>query len=461
MYRFLKGASSVLPLDSLRVVDLSRVVAMPYAAAILADLGAEVVKVEACHLPDSRVVNVAFPNNQPGSRFWERSGVFHTLNRGKRSLTLDLRNDNGIQILNQLIGISDILIENYTPVVSRRFGLDYPSLKKLKPDLIVVSNTGYGNTGPWQSYGAVASTMEYTHGTGTYIGYDQVPSRIGNSFTDCISTWTALFSIMAALLHRARTGRGLWIDLSMYQIGSSFMGEGLVEYAINGSNERVRRNRHPQFSPHGCYPCYGDDEWVVLMIKNETQWSDLCEIMGNTDMIGDRRYSNPVDRYKNQDKIDLMIRRWTRGLKKYEVMELLQDRGIACGPVLKTRDMFLDDQFRFRKFFTGINHKKDTHLGKRYYASKGWRMTRERKKRYKSGPRLGADNGYVLKQLLGFDSKVIQEFKKDQVIGRQPIDVEPPQLSSLEEQKEIGVIKTYDTDFLHNMGIVNREELEF
>lgn len=453
MVRFLKGMGSVLPIDCLRVIDLSRVVAMPYATAMLADLGAEVVKVEACHLPDSRVANLAFPNNHPGSLFWERSGVFHTLNRGKRSLTLDLRKDRGIEILNQLIGVSDILIENYTPIVSRRFGLDYPSLKKLKPDLIVLSNTGYGNTGPWSSYGAVASTIEYTHGTGTYTGYDQSPSKIGNSFTDCISTWTALFSIMAALLHRAKTGRGLWIDLSMYQIGASFMGEGLLEYAFNAGNERVRGNRHPQFSPHGCYPCDGDDEWVVLMIQNETQWKDLCGIMGKPDMVGDRHLSNPVDRYKNQDKIDLIIRQWTRGLNKYEVMEILQDRGIACGPVLKTRDMFLDDQFRLRRFFTGINHKKDTQLGKRYYTSKGWRMSRERKKIHRPGPRLGEDNSYILKQLLGFDSKVIREFKKDCVIGRQPIDVDVPHPISLQEQKKIGLIKTYDTDFPHNIGM--------
>ena len=442
-----------MPLEGLRVLDLSRVFAMPYAAGYLADLGAEVIRVEACHLPDSRLQLHALPNNEPGDRFWERSGTFHTLNRGKRSLTLDFRSGEALDILKRLIALSDILIENYTPRVSRRFGLDYPNLRQLRPDIIAVSNTGYGHSGPWSSYGGVAATLESIHGTGAYMAYDGVPAKIGNSYTDFIAAWTALFSIMAALIYRARTGRGLWIDLAMYQVGAAFMGEGVLEYAFNGQRQRPLGNRHLGFSPHGCYPCRGHDQWVVLAVQDQAQWKALCAVLGQPSLAEDPRYADPDSRLRRQGEIDAIIRRWTRRRDKYRVMHRLQDLGVPCGPVLKSRDLFLDPHFKARGFFESVQHSADSGLGRRPYLSRGWRFSEIKPQVRGPGPALGEGNLYVLRDLLGLAPQEIERLEREQVIGQRPVGVEPPRPLPLGQQKALGWIQDYDEDYREVVGL--------
>jgi crotonobetainyl-CoA:carnitine CoA-transferase CaiB-like acyl-CoA transferase len=166
-----------LPLKGLRVVDLSRVFAMPYAAAFLADLGAEVIKVEGCGFlaADTRLggpFGGPWADDVPGDLHWERNGVFHVLNRGKRSVTLDLNQTDGLDALKKLIATSDVVVENFTPRVMRKFGLDYPNMRELRADIIMLSNTGYGHSGPFSHYGAMAASLEPTHGCGAFIGYE-------------------------------------------------------------------------------------------------------------------------------------------------------------------------------------------------------------------------------------------------------------------------------------------------
>ena len=193
-----------LPLAGIRVVDLSRVFAMPYCGAYLADLGAEVIKVDTHHnqfVDTTRTLNGPYPDNEAGERYWEQGGTFHTLNRGKLSVTLDLRSAEALDVLKQLVSISDVVLENFTPRVMRRFGLDYPNLQAVRPDLIMVSNTGYGHSGPWRDFGAMATALEPTHGTGAFMGYRDVdaagqtssgtvPNKIANSYTDFLASWT-------------------------------------------------------------------------------------------------------------------------------------------------------------------------------------------------------------------------------------------------------------------------------
>jgi crotonobetainyl-CoA:carnitine CoA-transferase CaiB-like acyl-CoA transferase len=232
--------SEQAPLKNIRVLDLSRIFAMPFAGANLADLGAEVIKIDTCQtqfMDTTRTITGPFPDNEPGERWWEQGGTFQNLNRGKRSLTLDLRNEESQQIIKDLVSVCDVVLENFTPRVMARFGLDYASLKAYKPDLIMVSNTGYGHNGPWSNFGAMASALEPTHGTGAFMGYMEpgpegrlvegdVPNKMGNSYSDFLASWTALGALMASLLRRSRTGQGQWIDLAMYQTGTSVIGTG-------------------------------------------------------------------------------------------------------------------------------------------------------------------------------------------------------------------------------------------
>lgn len=456
---------SSLPLSQIRVLDLSRVFAMPYVGAYLADLGAEVIRVDTHHVPfmdSSRASGFTggpFPNNDPGELYWEKGGTFHTLNRGKRSLTLDLRSDAAQAIVRDLGRVSDVVLENFTPRVMTRFGLDYAALRRAKPDLIMVSNTGYGHSGPWSNFGAMASALEPTHGTGAFMSYltdgpdgrhvpDDVPKKMGNSYTDFLATWTALTAIMAGLLRRARTGQGMWIDLAMYQVGASFVGEGLLDYAYNGRPTRRMGNRHQSMAPHGCYSCAGKDEWVTIAVRNDADWqafrgvlvSECPEIMGS-------KFDQVLGRLENQDELDRIVTQWTASRGQYQTMEELQVVGVPAGPVLNASGLLADPHFRSRDFFEPAEHPAVTGLGRREYIGRGWKMSANDLAIQSPGPLLGQDNDYLLREVLGLPATDIEALVHDQVVGDVPEGAVVPATVSLDEQVELGTIADWDPDY--------------
>ena len=447
-----------LPLSGIRVTDLSRVFAMPYAGAYLADLGAEVIKVDSCQaqfMDTTRTLNGPYPDNDPGELHWERGGTFQTLNRGKRSLTLDLRSETAVGLLKDLVRVSDIVLENFTPRVMNRFGLDYASLRAVKPDLIMVSNTGYGHSGPWSNFGAMATALEPTHGTGAFIGYQDsvedgrltegsVPNKIGNSYTDFLASWTAQLAVMASLLHRARTGRGMWIDLAMYQVGVSFMGAGVLDYAFNGRRTNRIGNRHGAMAPHGCYPCRGNDEWVTIAVRDDADWVSFCQALGQPSLAADPRFATAQTRLGHQEELDAIIAAWTGEQGQYQVMENLQARGVPAGPVLNARGMLSDPQFRARGFFETVDHPPETGLGRREYIGRGWKLSNAKVAIQKAAPMLGEANDYVLGQVLGLDTQAIRRLEQDGVIGQAPSGAASPTVVPLDRQVELGWIVEHD-----------------
>ena len=449
------------PLENIRVVDLSRVFAMPFAGANLADLGAEVIKIDTCQaqfMETTRTITGPFPGNQPGELWWERGGTFQTLNRGKRSLTLDLRSEEAQGILKELVSVSDIVLENFTPRVMARFGLDYASLRAVKPDLIMVSNTGYGHSGSWSSFGAMASALEPTHGTGAFMGYleedgsgvqreGNVPNKVGNSYTDFLATWTALVSIMAALLHRAKTGRGTWIDLAMYQAGASFVGEGLLAYAFNGQRTRRIGNRHSAMAPHGCYPCLGEDQWVTIAVRDDTDWLAFCRAIGTPNLASDPRFAGPSQRLARQDELDAIVSDWTRARTSYQVMETLQNAGVPAGPVLTAGQALSDPHFRHRGFFERVTHPAETGLGEREYIGRGWKFSASQAAIAGPAPLLGEANGYALREILGLTAEQVDTLAEQSIVGSEPIGGRPPSQVPMETQVELGWVAAYDPDF--------------
>ena len=452
------------PLSNIRVLDLSRVFAMPYAGAYLADLGAEVIKVDTNHIQfmdstrASGFTGGPFPGNDPGEGYWERGGTYHTLNRGKRSLTLDLRSESAQSIVKDLVRVSDVVLENFTPRVMTRFGLDFANLRGARPDLIMVSNTGYGHSGPWSNFGAMASALEPTHGTGAFMGYltqgpdgsltpEDAPKKMGNSYTDFLATWTALSAIMASLIHRTRSGRGMWIDLAMYQVGAAFMGEGLLDYAHNGRSTRRMGNRHPSMAPHGCYPCRGNDEWVTLAVRNDADWLAFREVVGTErPELLEPRFIEAPGRLANQDQLDLAVSGWTSIRGQYQVMEELQAAGVPAGPVLDARSLLADPHFRSRGFFEPAQHPPATRLGRREYIGRGWKLSDNNLEIQGPAPVLGEANDYLLRGLLGLPDDAIEALVDDQVVGVDPVGVSIPPTVSLDEQVELGWIVEWDRD---------------
>ena len=449
------------PLANIRVVDLSRVFAMPFAGANLADLGAEVIKIDTCQaqfMETTRTITGPFPDNQPGELWWEQGGTFQTLNRGKRSLTLDLRSEEAQTILKELVSISDIVLENFTPRVMARFGLDYASLRAVKPDLIMVSNTGYGHSGPWSSFGAMASALEPTHGTGAFMGYleddgsgplqpGNVPNKMGNSYTDFLATWTALLSVMAALLHRNQTGRGTWIDLAMYQAGASFIGEGLLAYSFNGERTRRIGNRHPSMAPHGCYPCLGEDQWVTIAVRDDIDWLAFCHAIGSPELAANPDFATVRQRLARQGDLDVVVSDWTRFHTSYEVMETLQRAGVPSGPVLTAGQALADSHFRHRGFFEKVSHPAQTELGDREYIGRGWKFSASPAGIAGPAPLLGEGNGYALREILGLPPERVQALASQDIIGTEPIGGRPPSQVPLETQVELGWVAAYTPDY--------------
>lgn len=454
-------AGNPLPLAGIRVVDLSRVFAMPYCGAYLADLGAEVIKVETHHnqfVDTTRTLNGPYPDNDPGARYWERGGTFHLLNRGKRSLTLDLRAPDALQTLQELVAISDVVLENFTPRVMRRFGLDYARLKACRPDLIMVSNTGYGHSGPWSDFGAMATALEPTHGTGAFMGYrdvddngvsapGRVPNKIANSYTDFLASWTAQLAVLASLFRRARTGQGMWIDLAMYQTGVSFIGEGLLDFAFNGRRTRRIGNRHARFAPHGCYPCQGKDEWLVIAVRDNAEWQGLCAALGRPALASDARFADLDGRQRNHDELDAVIAEWTAALSQQEAAALLHQSGVPAGPVLDAKGLLSDPNLRARGFFESVEHHPATGLGRREYPGRGWKMSGSDVRIRKSAPLLGEDNDYVLAQVLGLPASRIAELAAGDAIGQTLQGGQPPASVALERQVELGWLAGYDADY--------------
>ena len=454
------------PLEGIRVVDLSRVFAMPYCGAYLADMGAEVIKVETHHsqfVDTTRTLNGPYPENLPRADYWERGGTFHTLNRGKLSLTLDLRSERALRILRELVSISDVVLENFTPHVTRRFGLDYRTLRQDRPDLIMVSNTGYGHSGPWSDFGAMATALEPTHGTGAFTGYldvdaqgrsrpGTIPNKIANSYTDFLASWSAQLAVLASLIHRTRTGQGTWIDLAMYQNGVSFMGEGLLDFAFNGRRTRRMGNRHPAMSPHGCYPCLGTDQWVVVAARDDAEWQGFCAAIGQRELATDLRFHDPILRHRNQDQLDAIIADWTRQRTPLEAMDILQRAGIPAGPVLDARGLLQDPHLRERGYFEKAEHTPKSGMGTREYVSRGWRLSNAEVSVRGPAPTLGADNRRILSGLLGLPDQTIADLEKAEAVGSTLLGASEPASVSLHRQVELGWTVDYDSDYQRHVS---------
>ena len=449
------------PLAGIRVVDLSRVFAMPYVGAYLADMGAEVIKIDthqAAFVDTTRTITGPYPNNEPGVDYWNRAGTFQSLNRGKRSLTLDLRSEDGMRHLLDLIAISDVVLENFTPRVSLRFGLDYASLGQVRPDLVLVSNTGYGHSGPWSAFGAMASALEPTHGSGAFMGYlesgddgkltgSAIPNKLGNSYTDFLACWSGQLAILSALYRRALTGEGAWVDLAMYQTGVSFFGEGLLDFAFNGRRTRRMGNRHQSVSPQGCYPCLEEDCWVTLSIRDDEEWIAFCRAMGQPALASDPRFADPMDRYVNQDELDTLISEWTGACGQQEIVAALQEHGIPAAPVHNAAQLLQDEHLAGRGLFEPVEFPQSGDMGSRKFLGRGWRLSQADVRVRGPAPDMGEANDYVLAEMLGLLHGEIERLRDEQVIGEELYGGNAPGVVPLERQVELGWIARYDAGF--------------
>ncbi len=447
-----------LPLEGIRVLDSTYVFALPYTGGLLADMGAEVIKVEGPGRPDvTRTGGFAgaFPEQEHGEDWWNRPSTYNLIHRGKRSLTLDMTDPRGRDLFCQLVSVSDVVMENFTPRVMRGWGLDYPHLRQIKPDVVMISNTGYGHgDGPYSGYPAQATTQEATHGHCWITGYPGgAPAKAGASFVDFLSTWTALFAIGAALRYRNRTGQGQWVDMGMYQAGVLFASEYIMDAIANGRDGGRIGNRHPYRAPQGCYPALGDDQWIALSVGSDEEWRALCRLMGREDLAEDPRFTEILSRRRNHDEMDELISVWTAGVDKYELMHLMQREGIASGPVLTGKDVHFDPHYRSRGFLERVSYPPERKIGTRPFIGRPYKFSRSPLRIQGPSPTFGQHNGPLLQELLGVDEEMYQALVQDAVIATVPLTGEPSPQVPPEQLLERGLLAGWDPDYRKKLDI--------
>ncbi len=445
------------PLAGIRVIDISNVISMPYAGGLMADLGAEVIKIERTARPDTTRTNpnsAVYPDNDPGEDPWNRTGTYNILNRGKKSLTLDLSQPAGRDILRELIQVSDILTENFTPRVMRGWGLDYPNASKLNPGLIMLSCSGYGREGPYAPYPGQATTMEATHGMAHVTGYrDEPPSKAGQSFVDFLATWSLTMGVTMALRYRRRFGKGLWVDVGMYQLGCGMLSEYVLDWTANGRVGKRIGNRHPWLAPQGCYRCAGDDEWCVVSVHDDAEWAALCRAMERPGLANDTRFATNEARMRNHDAADAAISVWMAGMPKMEAMHTLQAAGVRAGAVFNGRDMHIDTHARARGMMETVKFPPERNIGERLMIGRPWRLNRMPLSIPGPAPTLGEHNRDVIQGLLGYDDARYAALEQSGIIGTKPTTSRPIVRLTMEERVRRGRLAAYDPNFKQRLGL--------
>jgi len=374
-------------LQGIRVLDFTWLLAGPYATRILADFGAEVIKVQ------SRKTATGTESNA--------TGYFNTWNRNKLSITIDMTRPESKELVLSLVKISDVVIENFSPRVMANWGLSYETLKEVKPDLIMVSMSGMGQTGPWRDFVALGPTIQALSGITYLTSYSQgLPVGIGYSYADPLAGLIAALATLAALESRARTGQGQHIDISEYEVMCSLLGPTILDYSVN-HNLAVPRgstSEHMPASPHGCYKCLGDDKWCVIAVFTDEEWHALCQTMGDPAWAKQEKFSGLLRRLEHQEELDEFLGQWTSNYTPEEVMNMLQEAGVASGIVNNAADLANDPQLKSRGFFIQLHHPV---LGNTNSDGTPIRLSRTPARYRWAAPLLGQDNRYVYQDLLG------------------------------------------------------------
>ena len=290
------------------------------------------------------------------------------------------------------------------------------------PDIILLLMPGFGNTGPYKRYRSMGMTMDAIIGHSTLRGYpDMDLSTITPvHHADAIAGVTAVFAMTTALHYRARTGHGQFIDLSQAEASIPHLGEILMEYAMNGVVRERMGNRHPSMAPHGCYACKGDDKWITIAVRNDQEWQTLCKVIKRPELAFDERFATSLSRLRHQDELDSIISQWTLQKDRYKVMRDLQANGIPVGPVLDCcGDTYDDPHLQARDYFLEVNHPE---AGIHLYSGPLWKLASDPKPAQTPVPCLGADNEYVLGDLLGLSQEMMQELEIQQIIGTAPLE---------------------------------------
>jgi crotonobetainyl-CoA:carnitine CoA-transferase CaiB-like acyl-CoA transferase len=400
-----------LPLAGVRIADFTWVWAGPFATLQLAHLGAEVIRVES----QNRVcVTRRLPPFADGQGGINRSGYYNQFNQGKLSLSLNFKQPESIEIAKKLVAVSDVVSENFATGVMDKLSLGYNVLKKIKPDIIMISMSGYGAVGPESSYVSYGPAQAPLSGLSSLTGFpDFPPMHVGFSYGDPNGGLHGAFAILAALMHRARTGEGQYIDMSQMETSIALLGDGVMAQVMNGAQPPRIGNRDPHMAPHGLFRCQGEDRWISLVVANDEEWQRFCSAMGRPELATDQRFATVATRKHNEDELEKLVTAWTETLSAEDATNKLQTAGVAAFPVLTNKELAEDQHLRSRGFFVEQPHPE---VGVRRHAGLPWIFSDTPCQVRSPAPCLGQDTDDVMHRVLGYTSEDISAFKARNVL---------------------------------------------
>ncbi len=402
---------SGLALEGVRVADFCWLWAGAYATGQLALLGAEVIKIESMARVDpSRHMTLTIGKSFEGV---DNSPVFNSINLNKLSVRLNLKNPRAVDLAKKIVGISDVASENMRPGAMERIGLGYEAMKEVRPDIVMLSSSAFGEEGPFCRYGGYAPSFAAYSGLTHLTGYADAPPNPMTGSVDLASAATAAFAVVAALNHRQQTGLGQYIDLSSVESLAVFTGDALMDYAMNGRVQSRDGNHDRIMAPHNCYRCRGDDKWVSIAVATDEEWHALCNAAGHPEWSGDERFSDAYSRWRNRDELDRMVASWTIEHTHYEVTEMLQEAGVAAMPSLSNEEIFSDAHFKERGLGAEVEHAR---MGKQVVMGAPWRLSVTPAEVKKASPLIGEHDEYVFGELLGMSTGEIRHLTDEEVI---------------------------------------------
>lgn len=400
------------PLRNVRILDLSHVWAGPLGTRILSDLGAQIVKIEAPYGrgPQQAIYSPigGWIGGESPDEPWNSNAIFVKLARNSQSVCINLKSEAGRQAFLKLVKIADVVIENFSARAMPSLGLDYPTLKATNPRIIYLTMPGYGSYGPYRDWVAFGPSVEPMSGLTNAMGYSkEEPFNTAMALMDPIAAVSLTAAVVTALRQRERTKKGARVEMSLHEAGVSYSGPWLIEHQLGGNIEPIG-NRHPQMVPHGVYRCKGEDEWLALACRSDTEWASLCGFIG---MDPSTEFEQ---RWANQASIDTEISSWTKSRTKTVAAEELQAAGIPAGAVNTTPDMMADPQVLHRGFFVPLE-AFDTPM-----PGNPVKLAGSSSDDWTPCPKLGADNARVLKGWLDYSDKEISELEQNGVLLNKP-----------------------------------------
>ncbi|HVA41718.1 MAG TPA: CoA transferase, partial [Candidatus Binataceae bacterium] len=398
------------PLDGIRIADFTWVWAGPYCTMQLAHLGADVIRIETRTRPCVTRLLPPWPDMKPGGL--NRSGYFNQYSQGKRSITLNFKDPAAHEAARRLIAKSDVVVNNFAHGVIDKMGFGYDAVRKIKSDIIMISLTGYGDTGPFRDYIAYGPAQVPLSGLSALTGYrGWPPMHAGFSYADPNGGVHGAFAIMAALFHRAKTGEGQYIDMSQWECAMGVLAEGILEYTMNGREPERIGNEDPLMAPHGIYRCLDRpeqvmgvtiDQFVAIAVADDREFARFAEAIGRPQLATDAKFATLAARKANEQELNRVIEEWTSSRAAVEVAQMLQAAGIAAAVVADNKFLAEEDpHLRERNYFV---YKEHPEVGTLQHCGMPWKMSRTETSVRSAAPCIGQHTDEVLTQVLGYSS---------------------------------------------------------